>query len=175
MLQYFWRNCLKLRFKIDIVVMIIWSIVIIINSVLTLQVSTASLPHDCKPCEIMVVSSHTCSLHTCVCAGSHRVHTPKWLNQRQESVQLLGVFSSAPFRSGSVPNSKGIRRNIHFCHILLFSCGSTFDNLLTSFLNYKLTISLSGGCIVTNNNFLLEMLWCCQNAALLFDFLRIFS
>jgi hypothetical protein len=35
---------LKLRFKIDVVVMIIWSIVIIINSVLTLQVSTASLP-----------------------------------------------------------------------------------------------------------------------------------
>ncbi len=37
---------LKLRFKVDVVVMIIWSIVIIINSVLTLQVSTASLPHD---------------------------------------------------------------------------------------------------------------------------------
>ncbi len=32
---------LKPRFKIDVVVMIIWSIVIIINSVLTLQVSTA--------------------------------------------------------------------------------------------------------------------------------------
>jgi hypothetical protein len=47
--------------------------VIIINSVLTLQVSTASLPHDRKPCEIKVVSSHTCSLHTCVCAGSGRV------------------------------------------------------------------------------------------------------
>ncbi len=32
---------LKPRFKIDVVIMIIWSIVIIINSVLTLQVSTA--------------------------------------------------------------------------------------------------------------------------------------
>ncbi len=64
---------LKLRFKIDIVVMIIWSIVIIINSVLTLQVSTASLPHNREPCEIKVVSNHTCSLHTCVCAGSRRV------------------------------------------------------------------------------------------------------
>jgi hypothetical protein len=52
---------LKLRFKIDVVAMIIWSIVIIINSVLTLQVSTASLPHDR---EIKVVSNHTCSLHT---------------------------------------------------------------------------------------------------------------
>ena len=45
----------------------------IINSVLTLQVSTTSLPHDREPCEIKVVSSHTCSLHTCVCAGSRRV------------------------------------------------------------------------------------------------------
>jgi hypothetical protein len=39
--------------------MIIWSIVIIINSVLTLQVSTASLPHDYEPCEIKVVFNHT--------------------------------------------------------------------------------------------------------------------
>jgi hypothetical protein len=63
----------NLRFKIDVVVMIICSIVIIINSVLTLQVSTASLPHYREPCEIKVVSNHTCSLHTCVCAGSRRV------------------------------------------------------------------------------------------------------
>ena len=34
--QYFWRNCFNLRFKIDTVVMIVWSIVIIINFVLTL-------------------------------------------------------------------------------------------------------------------------------------------
>ena len=60
---------LNLRFKIDVVVIVIWSIVIIINSVLTLQVSTASLPHNREPC----VSNHTCSLHTCVCAGSRRV------------------------------------------------------------------------------------------------------
>ncbi len=50
---------LKPRFKIDAVIMIICSIVIIINSVLTLQVSTASLPHDCEPCEIKVVFNHT--------------------------------------------------------------------------------------------------------------------
>ncbi len=62
-----------LRFKIDAVVIVIRSIVIIINSVFTLQVSTASLPHDRKPCEIKVVSNHTCSLHTCVCPGSRRV------------------------------------------------------------------------------------------------------
>ena len=37
-------NVLKSRFKIDVVIMIICSIVIIINSVLTLQVSTAGLP-----------------------------------------------------------------------------------------------------------------------------------
>ncbi len=36
MRQYFRRNCFNLRFKIDFVVMIIWSIVIIINFVLTL-------------------------------------------------------------------------------------------------------------------------------------------
>ena len=50
---------MELRFKIDVVVMIICSIVIIINSVLTLQVWTASLPHDCGPCEIKVVFIHT--------------------------------------------------------------------------------------------------------------------
>ncbi len=50
MRQYFLAQLfLNLRFKIDVVVMIIWSIVIIINSVLTLQVSTASLPHDREP------------------------------------------------------------------------------------------------------------------------------
>ncbi len=51
---------LKPRFKIDVVIMIIRSIVIIIiNSVLTLQVSTTSLPHDCGPCKIKVVFIHT--------------------------------------------------------------------------------------------------------------------
>jgi hypothetical protein len=37
MRQYFWRNCFNLRFKINVVVMIIWSIVIIIiNFLVTL-------------------------------------------------------------------------------------------------------------------------------------------
>jgi hypothetical protein len=40
----FGANILKSRFKIDVVIMIICSIVIIINSVLTLQVSTAKYP-----------------------------------------------------------------------------------------------------------------------------------
>ncbi len=57
--QYFWRDFLKPSFKIDVVIMIICSIVIIINSVLTLQVSTASLPHDCGPCAIKVAFIHT--------------------------------------------------------------------------------------------------------------------
>ena len=48
----------KPRFKIDVVIMIICSIVIIINSVLTLQVSTAK-PDDCGPCEIKVAFIHT--------------------------------------------------------------------------------------------------------------------
>ncbi len=40
----FGANVWKPRFKIDVVIMIICSIVIIINSVLTLQVSTAKYP-----------------------------------------------------------------------------------------------------------------------------------
>ncbi len=50
---------LKPRLKIDVVIMIICSIVIIINSVLTIQVSTAGLPNDCRPCKIKVVFIHT--------------------------------------------------------------------------------------------------------------------
>jgi hypothetical protein len=99
---------LKLRLKIDVVVMIVWSVVIIINSVLTFQVSTASLPHNQEPCKIKVVSNHTCSLHTFVCAGSRRVRVRLSGFQRQESVQLLGVSSSALFRSGSVPNMQKV-------------------------------------------------------------------
>ncbi len=78
--QYLFMHCvcanifgaivLNLRFKIDVVVIVIWSIVIIINSVLTLQVLTTNLPHDRQPCKIKVVSNHTCSLHTCVCPRS---------------------------------------------------------------------------------------------------------
>ncbi len=49
---------LRPRYKIDAVIMIICSIVIIINSVLTLQVSTAK-PDDCGPCEIKVAFIHT--------------------------------------------------------------------------------------------------------------------
>ena len=44
MRQYFVVTVLKPRFKIDVVIMIMCSIVIIINSVLTLQVSTAKYP-----------------------------------------------------------------------------------------------------------------------------------
>ncbi len=40
----FGANVLKPRFKIDVVIIIICSIVIIINSVLTLQVSAAKYP-----------------------------------------------------------------------------------------------------------------------------------
>jgi hypothetical protein len=54
-------------------------------SVLTLQVLTASLPHDCEPCEIKVVFATLDSLHTSGCAGSHRVR-----------VRLSGLISSTP-------------------------------------------------------------------------------
>jgi len=96
MRQYFWRNCFDLRFKIDVVVMIIWSIVIIINSVLTLQVLTASLPHDREPCEIKVVSNHTCSLHSCVCAGSRRERVRLSGFRRQGISSTPGGFLKCP-------------------------------------------------------------------------------
>jgi hypothetical protein len=51
----FGPNVLEPRFKIDVVIMIICSIVIIINSVLTLQVLTAKYPTS----EIKVVFIHT--------------------------------------------------------------------------------------------------------------------
>ena len=51
-------NVLKPRFKIDAVIMIIRSIVIIINSVLTLQVSTAK-PMIADLAEKKVVFIHT--------------------------------------------------------------------------------------------------------------------
>jgi hypothetical protein len=87
---------LNLRFKIDVVVIVIWSIVIIINSVLTLQVSTASLPHDPKPCEIKVVSNHTCLLHTYVCAGSRRVRIRLGGFRRQGISSTPGGFLKCP-------------------------------------------------------------------------------
>jgi hypothetical protein len=103
---YFWRNCFNLRFKINVVVMIILSIVIIINFVLTLLVSTASLSHDREPCEIKVVFNDTCSLHTCVCAGSRRRRVRLSGFQRKGIASLLGVSQVTLFRSGSVPNSR---------------------------------------------------------------------
>ena len=104
--QYLFMHCVcanifgaivfNLRFKIDVVVIVIWSIVIIINSVLTLQVSTASLPHDREPCEIKVMSNHTCSLHTCVCARSRRVRVRLSGFRRQGISSTPGGFLKCP-------------------------------------------------------------------------------
>jgi hypothetical protein len=105
MRQYFWHNCFNLRFKINVVVRIIWSIVIIINFVLTLYVSTPSLSHDREPCEIKVVFNHTCSLHTWVCAGSRRRRLRLSGFQRKGIASLLGVSQVTLFQSGSVPNT----------------------------------------------------------------------
>ncbi len=102
---FFGAIVFDLRFKIDIVVMIIWSIVIITNFVLTLYVSTASLSHDREPCEIKVVFNHTCSFHICVCAGSRRRHVRLSGFRRQGISSAAGGFSSALFQSGSVPNN----------------------------------------------------------------------
>ncbi len=92
----FLAHCFNLRCRIDVVVIGIWSIVIFINSVLNLQVWTASLPHDREPCEIKVVSNHTCSLHTCVCAGSHRVHVHLSGFRRQGISSTPGGFLKCP-------------------------------------------------------------------------------
>ncbi len=105
--QYLFMHCacanifgaivLNLRFQIDVVAIVIWSIVIIINSVLTLQVLTASLPHNREPCEIKVVSNHTCSLHTCVWAGSCKgARTPKWLSTAGNQFNSWG-FPQVPY------------------------------------------------------------------------------
>ncbi len=65
---------LKPRFKIDVVIMIIWSIVIIINSVLTLQVSNASLPPRLRALRNKgCVQPHLICFIPAFSAGSHRV------------------------------------------------------------------------------------------------------
>jgi hypothetical protein len=62
-----------------------------------LQVSTLSLPHDREPCEIKVVSNHTCSLHTCVCSGSRRVRVRLSGFRRQGISSTSGGFLKCPF------------------------------------------------------------------------------
>jgi hypothetical protein len=109
---------LNLRYKIDVVVIVIWSIVIIINSVLTLQVSTASLPHDRQPCEIKVVSNHTCSLHTCVCAGSRRVRLRLSGFRWQGISSTPGGFLKCPIPVRSVPNNY-VPRNFNYSFFLI--------------------------------------------------------
>jgi len=120
MRQCFWRNCFNLRFKIYVVVMIIWSCVIISNFVLTLYVSTASLSHDREPCEIKVVFNHTCSLHTCVCAGSRRRRIRLSGFWRQGIAWLLGVYQVALSQSGSVPNTVAQQKKRGFYQTLYF-------------------------------------------------------
>ncbi len=63
----FGANVLKPRFKIDVVIMIICSIVIIINSVLTLQVSTAKYPMIADLAKSRLCSSTLDLLPTGVC------------------------------------------------------------------------------------------------------------
>ena len=88
---------LKPRFKIDAVIMIICSIVIIINSVLTLKVLTASLPYDCGPCEIKVVFNHTWfASYLRLRQVAQGARTPKWLNQRQGIGTTSGDFLKHP-------------------------------------------------------------------------------
>jgi hypothetical protein len=79
---------------------------IIINSVLTLQVSTASLPHDREPCEIKVVSNHTCSLISAFAPGAR---TPKWLSTAGNQFNSWG-FPQVPY------SGPGLCRTYTFFH-----------------------------------------------------------
>ncbi len=73
---------------------------IIINVVLTLQVSTTCLSHDHDPRELKVVFNHTCSLHTCICAwGAQEASTPIG-SCRRGNATLLGVSQVTLFCSG---------------------------------------------------------------------------
>ncbi len=49
--------------------------------------------------------NYTCSLHTCVCAGSRRRRVRLSGFRRQGIASLLGVSQVTLFRSGSVPNN----------------------------------------------------------------------
>ncbi len=73
---------------------------IIINVVLTLQVSTTCLSHDRDPREIKAVFNHTCSLHTCICAwGVQEASTPIG-SCRRGNATMLGVSQVTLFCSG---------------------------------------------------------------------------
>ncbi len=157
MRQYFWRNCFELRFNFDVVVMIIWSIVVIINSVLTLQVLTASLPHDREPFEIKVVSNHTCSLHTCVCAGSRRVRVRLSGFRRQGISSTPGGFLKCPipvrvcaeqlwyFESKFWFRSY---KDLDFTCLVVFFRGAHLPNLRSKKIFFMKTLSKLGALMV---------------------------
>ncbi len=68
--------------------------------------------------------NHTCSLHTCVCAGSRRRRVCLSSFPRKGIASLLGVSQVTLFRSGSVPNN----------HILQ----EFYTLFLTRFRTYKI-------------------------------------
>jgi hypothetical protein len=102
---FYLRNCFDIRFKIDIVVMIILSIVIIISFVLTLQVSTASLSNDREPARNKgCVQPHLFASYLRLRTGRVGGEYAYWL-LTEGIASLLGVSQVTLFRSGSVPNS----------------------------------------------------------------------
>ena len=103
----FGANVLKPRFKTDVVIMIICSIVIIINSVFTLQVLTAKLPNDCGPCEIKAVFIHTrFASYRSLRLVAWGARTPKWpIKKGRESEHHFWGFPQVILSwSQSVPN-----------------------------------------------------------------------
>ncbi len=69
-----------LRFKIDTVVKIVWSIMIIINFVLTLEVSTACLSQDREPARNKgCVQPHLFASYLCLRVGCVGGEYAYWL------------------------------------------------------------------------------------------------
>jgi hypothetical protein len=88
--------------------MIICSIVIIINSVFTLQVLTAKLPNDCGPCEIKAVFIHTrFASYRSLRLVAWGARTPKWpiKKGRESEHHFWGFPQVILFWSDSVPNN----------------------------------------------------------------------
>ncbi len=85
--------------------MIIWSIVIIINFVLTLSVLTASLSNDREPTRNKGrVQPHLFASYLRLLTGRVGGEYAYWL-LTEGIASLLGVSQVTLFRSGSVPNN----------------------------------------------------------------------
>jgi hypothetical protein len=85
-----------------------------------------------EPCEIKVVSNHTCSLHTCVCAGS-----------RRERVGLSGLINGRnQFNSWGFPQAPHSGPGLCRTPLREDACGVI--TLISFSLQAKFVLSLKG-------------------------------